>query len=433
MKRPFGHSSSIQATNLLNELKDDFEGLSLKKAIIRLAIDRLNGEPQIIFARIDFFRDDELTQEHVTYDYEELVLTKFLLESDKVSALMKNLINGESINVESIGNVKCSFESQSWNCQVKISNTHLWYVKQNFPFLVYTGKISDLNNRNPYGLIAKKDLPPFSNRSKAIMDFLDLYSRDPYTSLLNQNQFVIVMPDYRARIKKMKIGKNRITLEIESKYIDEKDILVQYNIDGRKETKIRVDNHRAEIDFVTSPKQILAVMMEKSTGEVLDYIDYTPSWTESEDSIEYEIPEGVVRNWIDGGENERVEFKSVLDHADDVAKSIVSFANTEGGVILVGVDDSGRIIGYNEPLEKTKTRVQNMIANKCDPPVGFKAEVVDLGEKITVITIPKGDARIYSVTNGGMYLRRGGTDTFIKPSELESRFANNKSQTRSAF
>jgi DNA-binding response OmpR family regulator len=63
-----------------------------------------------------------------------------------------------------------------------------------------------------------------------------------------------------------------------------------------------------------------------------------------------------VGSLIEGGESERVEFKSTLrwnlktDQADKALetawlKTIVAFLNTDGGVLIIGADDAGHILG----------------------------------------------------------------------------------------
>lgn len=44
---------------------------------------------------------------------------------------------------------------------------------------------------------------------------------------------------------------------------------------------------------------------------------------------------------IDNGENSYIEFKEEGIKAKDLAEEIVAFANSEGGMILIGVDDAG--------------------------------------------------------------------------------------------
>ena len=42
-------------------------------------------------------------------------------------------------------------------------------------------------------------------------------------------------------------------------------------------------------------------------------------------------------------ESERIEYKSQM--IDDIYKEVIAFANTEGGVIYIGVDDQGNPTG----------------------------------------------------------------------------------------
>jgi len=61
------------------------------------------------------------------------------------------------------------------------------------------------------------------------------------------------------------------------------------------------------------------------------------------------VTESDIQQYIVAGETIRSEFKSARVHADAVAAALVSFLNTEGGVILVGVEGDGTISGVNNP------------------------------------------------------------------------------------
>ncbi len=52
------------------------------------------------------------------------------------------------------------------------------------------------------------------------------------------------------------------------------------------------------------------------------------------------------------GEGERLEFKLKANHPDKIVKSIGAFANTKGGVLLVGVEDNRQIKGCKDALEE---------------------------------------------------------------------------------
>ena len=45
------------------------------------------------------------------------------------------------------------------------------------------------------------------------------------------------------------------------------------------------------------------------------------------------------------GEDATIEFKREMPHRNSRADEIAAFANTQGGVILIGVDDNSEIVG----------------------------------------------------------------------------------------
>lgn len=67
------------------------------------------------------------------------------------------------------------------------------------------------------------------------------------------------------------------------------------------------------------------------------------------------------------GEGDRLEFKKTIHHLDKIARTLVSFANTRGGTILVGVMDNGRISGVDP--EEEKHSLSQAAEFYCEPPV----------------------------------------------------------------
>lgn len=54
---------------------------------------------------------------------------------------------------------------------------------------------------------------------------------------------------------------------------------------------------------------------------------------------------------VAAGEGLCIEFKRLIHSAAKIARSITAFANTSGGVILIGVDDDRRIVGIHSEKE----------------------------------------------------------------------------------
>ena len=68
------------------------------------------------------------------------------------------------------------------------------------------------------------------------------------------------------------------------------------------------------------------------------------------------------------GENSSVEFKSANAHPDSLARELVAFANTQGGTLLIGVEDDGSISGLTESLDH-EARIANIARNHVNPPI----------------------------------------------------------------
>ncbi len=107
------------------------------------------------------------------------------------------------------------------------------------------------------------------------------------------------------------------------------------------------------------------------------------------------------------GENLHTEFKGVLLDKEKIAKSIVCFANTDGGQLIIGVSDSGDIIGV-ENSDESARKIDDIAFNRCEPPISILSETVDMDDKtILVINIPKGEQRPYRTRSGRYYIRSG--------------------------
>ena len=58
-----------------------------------------------------------------------------------------------------------------------------------------------------------------------------------------------------------------------------------------------------------------------------------------------------IQNLIARGEHQQQDFKFEINDARKIARSLVAFANTEGGKLLIGVKDNGRISGIRTEEE----------------------------------------------------------------------------------
>jgi ATP-dependent DNA helicase RecG len=106
------------------------------------------------------------------------------------------------------------------------------------------------------------------------------------------------------------------------------------------------------------------------------------------------------------GETLTVEFKSELNDTE-LVETVVCLANSQGGTLLVGVTDDGRVVGAR-PRHGTSTdvrRVEAHVSNSTRPALGVQAELHEHnGHSVLVIRVPQ--AGIPTGTSSGKYLRR---------------------------
>lgn len=132
---------------------------------------------------------------------------------------------------------------------------------------------------------------------------------------------------------------------------------------------------------------------------------------------------------IAGGETLTVEFKSDVKRLSDrdLVEAVVALANTEGGWLLLGVEDgTGEITGLHPSHRGGGTPVA-VIANLTQPPLAVEVKTVECGSDVEVFAIWVPEVRGVVGTTGGYYAKRrlkadGTPETVpMSPFELQSR------------
>lgn len=88
-----------------------------------------------------------------------------------------------------------------------------------------------------------------------------------------------------------------------------------------------------------------------------------------------------VEEIIQKGESETVEFKENFDK--ETIETAVAFANTNGGIILIGIADNGEIKGIQVGRESLKDW-DNQISQSTEPMVIPEIEDTQIGRKSVV-------------------------------------------------
>jgi len=91
-----------------------------------------------------------------------------------------------------------------------------------------------------------------------------------------------------------------------------------------------------------------------------------------------------VQEFIEEGEGFRVEFKRRISSPEKISRTLISFANTKGGMILFGVDDDGSIVGVES--EKSEVDLIETAGREyCDPQIHPRIDIVPINGKDVIL------------------------------------------------
>ena len=133
------------------------------------------------------------------------------------------------------------------------------------------------------------------------------------------------------------------------------------------------------------------------------------------------VSEEQIRSWIENGESDTVEFVAELPSENRMAQLFCAFANTKGGVLLVGVRDDRQVVGLkgtNEYIPYAEMQI-HIAAGYVSPKIKYKVSLQKfLMQLIIVIEIDEGEEKPYRVDEamgGGMWRRRGARTERVDP------------------
>jgi predicted HTH transcriptional regulator len=124
---------------------------------------------------------------------------------------------------------------------------------------------------------------------------------------------------------------------------------------------------------------------------------------------------------IELGESDTVEFKRKFSGFEKIAKEMIALANTRGGLLLIGVDDNGTVVG----VESEKHEIE-LISTAgefySEPAIDADIEVIEIeGVDVIVVRIPESQNKphrlVAAETNGSAPPDTRDTRVYIRQGE----------------
>jgi predicted HTH transcriptional regulator len=123
-------------------------------------------------------------------------------------------------------------------------------------------------------------------------------------------------------------------------------------------------------------------------------------------------------------EGKTLEYKRDLSSPDGVMKSIVAFANSSGGVLVIGVEDGSRkVVGVRNVLAEEQ-RLANYVSSLIEPKLLPQIEIVAWRKtNVIAVEVHPGTSRPYYVTRLGLekgaFTRVGSTNRLASEAQIQ--------------
>ena len=116
-------------------------------------------------------------------------------------------------------------------------------------------------------------------------------------------------------------------------------------------------------------------------------------------------------------ETENMEFKAQF--TEEIYKEVIAFANTDGGVVYVGVDDQGNVVGL-EDTDGSYTRLTNGVRDAIQPDVTMFVRYVLQDDGVIRVEVSEGSYKPYYLKGkglkpSGVFVRQGASSVPASP------------------
>jgi hypothetical protein len=270
------------------------------------------------------------------------------------------------------------------------------------------------------------DLPLLPSGSAAIEHYFSARLGDDSSC---SGVLVALVPDYRGRIKEIRLGTNSVGVEVVCMAGSSESDLI-----GKLYSKsyagivdcidLTFNSGKAVTKISDFPHDLLVALLSRDGGDLIDRRQFLAGSRYVTPDVLIENPEQDIEQTIEKGESDTVEFKREIPQKREmIAIGAVALANRRGGQILIGVGDNGEIVGCR--LEKPKDTITQILRGHCDPPIEAFVEQVNIRDlPVIVVTVPAGKDKPYAVKDKGVFIRSGATNRIATRYELDEMYGS---------
>ncbi len=403
-------------------------------ALLRLALRPAEGHYRLVGGVLQFGARDLKPSALRRYTYPTLVLAEVWLSRRAALDLLRRLPGGDPVSLPRIGPVL--FPVGSATTQRHTSRATIGLVRSDWPVVLsgWRGNVSDEAQLDAsWRRLLARRLPLYPNEKAAVLAFVHGHIGEEWSNL-SPPIFRSYCEDRRARIARLEMHGGVLDVTVEHQPgLSCRVLPYGEAVPEQSHTEgIPVLDGSASISLNATRGYVLLGLADER-GELLDELglDFTAGLRSSGVAV---VPEDepqtldvVARGWIEGGENERVEFKETYKgrtqaEKDQLLETIVAFANGDGGAIILGVDDNCVPRGFRDP--RFADTLTNMVHSRCSPRPKYEVDEIELdGLPITILRVAgRSPNEQYALDGDKVYVRVGSSDRLARREDFAALF-----------
>ncbi len=370
-----------------------------------------------------------------TWTYSDVVFTAFGMPTEELARAFSTI---EGSTTWEVGELSVTFPpvqgQVGWTHDASYSPFHDWH-KGPQPAMTYMVYVATPGNRQLPSHKLVGNGPSFNDSRIAFNAFLTgdyVNSRDLPMELAH-----IRCPETSGWLGPIHVTTSQLTVEVGG--TDVAGAILEFFSETERSSMAVAEPGVKTFPLPNGVPQHLWVWLKRGT-DWLDYRAITP-WTSTKElqgaNVAVEVPQepqAVIEALIYGGEGPQVEFKSCLpwqgqSDTKRPFKTIVAFANGDGGTLVYGVDrDELTIVGLPDDLPASRDRLGQLICSQVIPRPQFSAEYHRVeGKTVLVVRVEPGSSPPYGlISDKGsqdkpeFYIRRGASTYPAHPTDLRA-------------
>ena len=367
---------------------------------------------------IMFLGPNDTPPSNLLYDYPTYTIVRKYLSVEEAINLIKQLVENDVISGLIPEPIQLRL-SQKKNPMLRIrskDDEYGRYLKKAWPMLYLRSQLHTRTEQNKY--LYAEGLPFFPSIDSAIRNLFNVKK----ANYSYGDSFEVLIPDYRLRLVSVTSEMNDILVQIENN-LSQSQVIHCKIFASSKEKTYRMErvlkNDTVSFSLEEEPLHLYFLFVDDKDQE-LDYVRI---------DLQKDIPRWVIRIYseqdleslLDQGESIRLEYKLKIARGvhKEFLESVSAFANTDGGKILLGVDNNANIAGLDRYQNR---RIENLISSRIEPEIPVIISNVEIDEKkVTIVEIPKGKDKDkpYVLKGHGPYKRVGSTDMIFSKWDFE--------------